>query len=128
MKRLILKIRKKLSLGTGEKISKSERYTTMIALCLMYMPDTELLIHPSKDRYYIHAGNDQILMIINPYPAQVTLINHKFQYDVKYCRRAMDILQSKFLEITEKRRDGFEKKFLDNTENSLRSIALSVMK
>ena len=128
MKRLILKIRRRLNPNSAERITRSERYTTMIALSLMQMPDTELLIHPFKDRYYIRAGDDQILMIINPYPAAVTLINHKFQYDIKYCRRAMDILQSKFLEITEKRRDEFEKKFLDNTESSLRSIALSIVK
>lgn len=128
MKRLFLKIRKKIAPNTIEKISRSERYTTIVALSLMQLPDTELLIHPTKERYYIHAGNDQFLMIINIYPATVTLINHKLQHDVKYCRRAMDILQNKFLEVTEKRRDGFERKFLENTENSLRSIALSIMK
>ena len=127
MKRLILKIKKKFSIDTGEKISRSERYTTMAALGLMQIPDTELLIHPTKDRYYIHAGNDQYLIIINIYPATVTLINHKLSHDVKYSRRAMDFLQNKFLEVTEKRRDKFEKKFLDNTENSLRSVALSIM-
>jgi hypothetical protein len=122
MKRLFLKIKKKLHPTLGEKVTRSERYTIMSALKLMKLPDTELTIHPSKDKYYIKSGDDRIWIKIDNYPPNVTIVNHKFQYDVKFSERAMSILQDRFIEVTEKRRDRVEKMFLSNTENSLRSI------
>lgn len=122
MKKIFLKIKKKLNPNLSEKITKSERYAIMAALRLMKFPDTELTMHPSRDKYYIKAGNDGIWIKINNYPPNVIIVNHKFQYDIKFSTRAMNILRNWFMEITEKRRDRVEKLFLSNTENSLRSI------
>lgn len=127
MKKLFLKIKRKLNFSLSENITKSERYAIMTALNLMKLPDTELTIHPSKDKYYIKSGDDTVWIKIDNYPPNVTIVNHKFQYDIKFSERAMNILQDRFIEVTENRRDRVEKMFLSNTENSLRSIYLSTM-
>lgn len=122
MKRILFKIRKKLHLLDDEKITRSERYIIMSALELMHMPDTELTMHPSKDKYYIRPTDNQEWIKIEIYPAVITIVNHKFRHDVRFSNRAINILRNKFIEITETRRDQVEKMFLDNTENSLRLI------
>lgn len=127
MKKIFLSIKKKLLPSLGERITKSERYAIMAALNLMKLPDTELTIHPSKDKYYIKSGDDKVWIKIDNYPPNVTIVNHKFQYDIKFSERAMSILQDRFIEVTENRRDRVEKMFLSNTENSLRSIYMSTV-
>ena len=124
MRRILLKIKKGMHSELRERITRSERYVIMTALRLMKLPDTELTMHPSKDKYYLRSGDDMIWIKINNYPQNVTIVNHKFQYDIRFSERAMNVLRDRFLEVTENRRDRVEKMFLDNTENSLRSIYL----
>jgi len=126
MKKLILKLGKKLRIVNGEKITKSERYAIMTALSLMKTRDSELTLHPKKDKYYIKSKNDKIWIKIDNYPANVTIVNHRFRYDIKFSNRAMDILRNRFIDVTESRRDEIEKSFLDNTENSLRAVYNSI--
>lgn len=125
IKRILFRLRKKFH-PNPEKITRSERYVIMSALELMNMPDTELTMHPSKDKYYIKSGDDMEWIKIENYPATVTIVNHKFRHDIRFSDRAMNILRDKFIEITEKRRDRVEKMFLDNTESSLRSIYIRI--
>lgn len=122
MRKLKVEIAKIMFPHFREKVSKSERFATMIALQLMKMPDTELLIHPSMEKLYIHTKDDQFLIVIYSGQGTVTLSNHRYQYDVKFSRRAMNFLSDKFMETTEFRRDHFEEKFLENTEMSLKNI------
>lgn len=122
MRRLKIKLVKFFNSDAKVKITKSERLVTMTALQLMRMPDTELLIHPSREKYYIHTKDDQFLIVISLYPECVTLSNHKYQYDVKFSKRAMNFLKDQFESTTETRRDNFEAKFLANTESSLQAI------
>lgn len=122
MRKLKIEIAKILCPSLKERVTKAERFATMIALQLMKMPDTELLIHPSMEKLYIHTKDDQFLVVIYTSADTVTLSNHRYQYDVKFTKRAMNFLSDKFMETTEFRRDHFEEKFLENTEMSLKNI------
>lgn len=126
MKKALIKIFKLLNKNSTQPITKSERYIIMTALKTMHKKDSELLLHPSKDRFYIYSESDGMFLVINRYPQNVTVVNHKFSYDVKFSNRAMDFLTGKFIETTEGRRDVFEQTFLKNTENSLSNIYRSV--
>ena len=125
--RVKIRIAKMLDPVLRQQISRSERLTTMISLRLMHFPDTELLIHPSKEKFYIHTKDDQFLIVIDTFACEVTLSNHKYQYDLKFCRREMNFITGKFIETTEVRRDNLEAKFLENTEMSLQMIYNSTM-
>lgn len=53
MKKIKLKIYKLLNQDARKEISSIERYVIMTAYRLMSDPQAELLIHPSRERYYI---------------------------------------------------------------------------
>ena len=125
LRKLKIRIAKMLDPVMRQEISRSERLTMLIALQLMHNPDTELLIHPSREKFYIHTKDDQFLIVICTSPETVTLSNHKYQYDVKFTRRAMNFLTGQFMNVTETRRDNFEAKFMANTESSLQSIYIA---
>ena len=129
MKKLFINLYKFLNKTDSAKITKSERYIIMTALKLMKNKNTELTMHPSKEKYYIHSekdGSNSVSMVITKYPQNVTVVNHKFSYDVPFSERAMNILTGRFIETTEQRRDVFERNLLKNTENSLEIIFNSI--
>ena len=125
--RIIKSIKHKILKNSFKPITKSERYSIIIAIKLMNDPETELLLHPFKDRYYIHSKSAEMFMIINKYPQTVTIINHKYSYDIPMTDRSLGIILNKFLCVTENRRDILERDFLKNTEDSLGKICHSLI-
>lgn len=125
--RIFRTIKHKILKNSSKPITKSERYSIIIALKLMNDPETELLLHPSKERYYIHSKSANMFMILNKYPQSITIINHKYSYDIPMTDRSIGIILDRFLRVTELRRDSLEKDFLKNTEDSLGKICHSLI-
>ena len=72
MKKIILKIRKFLNPSEFTAISKTERYAIMTMLTLIKNKNVELLLHPTREQYYVNAKPFNILIIGNAEnPSQV---------------------------------------------------------
>lgn len=108
------------------KITKSERYVILTALKVIKKKNTELLLHPNEDEFYIDAKDDNIFICChfnkNYNTGLVTIVNHKFSYDVKFNSRAFNILYIAFNEEIAKRRDKLKQQYLNNSEHSLRVV------
>jgi len=127
MRRIYVTLYKWVHKPISNPISRQERYVIMTALRLMKSKETEFILHPSKDRFYIQSDLNKMMLVIDKYPENVTLVNHKYSYDIRFSTRAMNFLLDKFVEATECRREIFEKSFMRNTEDSLQNIYQSVI-
>ena len=122
MRKLRIRIAKMLDPDLQVPISRSERSVIQTALLLMQCPETRLLVHPTKEKFYIKSADDELTMIGNIYPAGVKIANHKFRHDIPFSKRAMNFLHDQFIRYTEDRRDALEAMVLENTELSLQMV------
>ena len=127
MKKIILKIRKFLNPSEFTAISKTERYAIMTMLTLIKNKNVELLLHPTREEYYVNAKPFNILIIGNAEnPSQVVVINHKYQYVLPFSLRAIKIFQKHFIDETIRRREALLTQYINNTENALKTVHDSI--
>ena len=122
MRKLRIRIAKFFDPDLKTPISLSERSVIQTALTLMQCKETRLLIHPSREKFYIKSAGDELTLIGTVYPPSIILANHKFRHDVPFSKRAMNFLHGKFVEYTEIRRDALEAMVTENTELSLQMV------
>ena len=122
MKKLRIRIAKALDPDLKIGITSPERSVIQAALTLMQCPDTSLLVHPTKEKFYIKSADDQLTIIGTVYPASVILANHKFREDIPFSKRAMNFLHNQFINFAEERRENLEKMVLENTELALKKV------
>lgn len=119
LRKICLWIHKKLNPLANYKISKSERYVIMIVLKILKLDNVELLLNAHKNEMYIDTKGKNIFIYVQLDDNIVTIVNHKYSYDIKFNIRSMTILQDKFEKELTKRRESLKQKYLSNTEHSL---------
>ena len=107
-------------------LSRQERYAVIIVNKLLCDPDSDMLMHPSMDRYYIKCEPLGMFVVMDIRMSEVSIINHVYSYHVKMSRRAMDNVLDKFVSETEKRRLAMEKEYTSNIQFSLRTVSNNI--
>lgn len=118
-----VKFAKFLDKELSETLTKGERYSIITAIKLLKDKRTELLIHPTKNKYYIKSSDNSIFVVISTNPNEITIINHVYCYNVKLCSRAMNIIYDRFISEVDKRRTAMEEEYTHNIQNSLITVA-----
>lgn len=121
-KQIRLWIAKKLNPMLDYKITKSERYVIMIILKTFKLSNVELLLNSRKNEMYIDTKDVNVFIYIQLDTNTVTVVNHKYSYDIKLEDRPLQIIQYHFDKELSSRREQLKQKYLSNTENSLSSI------
>lgn len=129
-KRTLTKIRmwfgKKLNPYRFQQITGTERDVIMIFNALVHHPDSDLLIRPGNDKYYIKSVNSGIFITLSTYLSEISIINHVYGYNVKLGSRAMKNMESTFINEVEKRRTLLEIEYNNNIKHSLKHIAKTI--
>ena len=98
----------------------AERDIIVLFRKMVVKPDSDLLISPLGQKYYIKNDSRQILFILGQY--EVVVINHVFGYNIRISQKTFNQLYSAFVSEVEKRRSEMEMDFKCNVKHSLQSI------
>ena len=109
-----------------ERITKTERDAIMIFNTLVKHHDSDLLIHPSHDKYYVKSQKTGIFITISTYQAEISIINHVYGYNVKISNRVLKNMTNTFITEVENRRLQMENEYKNNIQHSLNHIAITI--
>lgn len=109
-----------------DKITKTERDAIVIFNHLVKHHNSELLIHPSREKYYIKSQKTGIFITISTYHPEISIINHVYGYNVKIGNRVVKNMVNTFITEFENRRLKMENEYKDNIQHSLNHIAKTI--
>lgn len=118
--------KQKLSPQDFDRVTKTERDAIMIFNTLVHHPESDLLIRPSNDKYYIKSAKTGIFITLSTYNPEISIINHVYGYNVKISNRVMKNMERTFVTEVEKRRVEMESEYKDNIQHSLNHIARTI--
>lgn len=124
--KLSIWFKKKFNPHDFEKITKTERDVTLIFNALVHHPESDLLIRPGNDKYYIKSNKSGIFITVSSYLSEISIINHVYGYNVKISSRVLKNLEMIFMKEVEKRRLNMEEEYKSNIQHSLDHIARTI--
>lgn len=108
------------AVGNGENIANGEeRRAVRIIVSMLVTEDTEILMHPASDRYYIKYEKGEVFVKFNSLLREVNIVNHEYDYHFKLGQRAALFLYRKFRDEIERRRAEMEEDYKKNVKSSL---------
>lgn len=122
MKNIKLQLYKFLNKASSTKITKEERSLMIIVTQLLNNDNTDLLMVPKMDKFYIKADDSSIFIVIDNTCNEAYVINHVFGYHIKISDRVMNFVLDKFIDEVEKRRTIMENEYRNNIQYSLNSV------
>ena len=126
IKRLNVKLQKLFNNSSYRSITHNERCAMIIANELISDKESELLLHPTADKFYIKNKKHQIFVILDLSKTEVMIINHRFCYIIHLSQRPLDYIHSLFIDEVEQRRCTMENEYMNNIQNSLTQITTTV--
>lgn len=114
------------SLREVEKITKMERNITFIFNALVHHAESDLLIRPGGDKFYVKSNKSGIFITVSSYLREISIINHVYGYNVKISPRVLKHLELIFTKEVEKRRLIMENEYKNNIQYSLDHIANTI--
>jgi len=110
-----------------EEVTRTERDSINIFNALVKHKDSDLLIHPSSCKYYIKSPKTGIFITISTsMPAEISIINHVYGYNVKISNRVLKNMEKIFYDEVNKRRLAMENEYKSNIQHSLSHIAQTI--
>lgn len=110
------------------KISKEERYFMIIVTHLLKSKNSELLMVPDMNKFYIKSDDGTLFIIIDLLMNEGIAINHVFGYNIKLSPRVSLYVYDKFIHEVEIRRNNMENEYRNNIQNSLHAVVNHYLK
>lgn len=123
LKKSVIWFKKKTSPLMYEPVTKTERDAIYICNALVKDPNSDLLMHPAHDKYYIKSPQTGIFVTISTHNPEISIINHVYGYNVRLGNRALNNMIKTFLTEVENRRLKMENEYKENIQHSLHDIA-----
>lgn len=95
----------------------------MYFIALVKDPDGDLLIHPSRHKYYVKSLKTGIFITVVPSTLEFFIINHIYGYNVKVSNRILKNMERIFYIEIDKRRLSMEEEYKKNIQHSLTQIS-----
>ena len=89
---------------------------------LLQNKETDLLMVPKMDKFYIKSDDDSIFIVIDNLSSEAYAIDGVSGFHIKMSDRVMEFVLDKFIEEVEKRRTEMEKKYRSNIQYSLNTV------
>jgi hypothetical protein len=103
-----------------QQSTETERHCVKICSKLIAKPESILLLSPISQKRYIRSEDGEIFIIIDNYV--ITMVNHKYSYNITVNDRAHRIISKSFDTEVEKRRLEMETEMTSNVKDSLSEI------
>lgn len=103
-----------------EDKTSNERELAIIFRKLLRMEDTELLVNPLSNKYYLKNSKNSIFLVFGN--GRASVINHVYGYTIPLSPKIEKSLTSMFLHKVDLRRESMEQEFIANVKHSLTSI------
>lgn len=116
--RIYIKIKKINNPSRNYKKTEAEIDSCAIFRKLVRDKDSELLISPLSEKYYVKRGD--ILVILESH--QISIINHIYGYNIPINKKVSDLLIKFFFNEVELRRNNMEQDYRNNVIHSLKSL------
>ena len=87
---------------------------------LISKQETTLLISPISGKRYIKSDDNQLFIIIESH--QITIVNHKYSYNIDIAGKSFEKISQVFDAEVEKRREQMEADIRSNVKHSLSNI------
>jgi N12 class adenine-specific DNA methylase len=100
--------------------NSSDRDASILFRKMILQKDSELLISPISNRYFVKNDANNILLILEEY--ELVIINHVFGYNIKLSQKAYRQLYTAFVNEVEDRRKQMERTFSKNVKHSLQTL------
>jgi hypothetical protein len=122
VQRFAINVSRSLNITEYERIedSQSEREIIVLFKKMLNRADSELLISPISQKYYVKNDAKNLLIILNH--NEVVIINHVFGYNIRVSQRSHKNLYDSFRLEVERRRAEMEESFKKNIKNSINSM------
>lgn len=124
--KFIIWVKRKYDPHSFQKITKTEKDAMDIFNSLVKDSESELLIHPYLDKYYIKSAKTGIFIILITQIPEISIINHIYGYNVKLSARVSNNMIKTFLGEVENKRLSMEKEYTDNIQYSLNHISKTI--
>lgn len=129
--KLSLWFKRRFSPHDFQKITKTERDALSIFNLLVHDSESELLIKPSNDKFYVKSTKTGIFITLlipglSNNSAEISIINHIYSYNVKINSRVAKNMEATFIKEVEKRRLIMENEYKNNIQYSLHHIANTI--
>jgi hypothetical protein len=108
------------------RIGKAERDAMIIFNALVRHPESELLIHPSGEKFYVKSEELGIFVTVSGNESEISIINHVYGYNVRIGSRVLKNVSKTFTTEVEKRRVQMEQEYMENIQHSLAHLAKSI--
>ena len=103
-----------------QQSTETERHCVKICSKLIAKPESILLLSPISQKRYIRSEDGEIFIIIDNYV--ITMVNHKYSYNITVNDRAHRLISESFDAEVEKRRLEMETEMTSNVKDSLSEI------
>lgn len=129
LKRFAFKIYKRINRSGTMLLSRKERYAVIIIKKLLSDSKTDLLLHPSENRFYIKNDKEKIFAVVESSPTEIDItVDKVLCFNVRLCERCHDRIHDMFIEEVEKRRMEMELEYTKNIQYSLMTVAHNILK
>lgn len=109
-------------------ISKEERYFMIIVTHLLKSKNSELLMVPDMNKFYIKSDDGTLFIIIDLVMNEGIVINHVFWCNIKLSPRVSLYVYDKFIHEVEIRRNNMESEYRNNIQKSLHAVVNHYLK
>ena len=128
-KRFVFKVYKTFNRGGTVKFTNRERSAVIIIKSLLSDIETDLLLHPSENKFYIKSDKEKIFAVFSNSPNEIDItVDKVLCFNVRLCERCYDRIHDMFVEEVEKRRMAMEAEYTQNIQYSLMNIAQTVLR
>ena len=129
LKWFAFKVYKRINRSGTMLLSRKERYAVIIIKKLLSDAETDLLLHPSENRFYIKNDKEKIFAVVESSPMEIDItVDKVLCFNVRLCERCYDRIHDMFVEEVEKRRMEMELEYTQNIQYSLMNVAHNILK
>lgn len=118
--KISLFIAKRILTVERKRLTKTQIEASLIFKKLLSDPETDLLISPISNKYYLKNSEKEILLTLGY--MNLSIINHVFGYDVSISTDLQEKLKVLFNEEVEIRRKRMDDEYRKNIRFSLKEV------
>lgn len=125
MRRIRVRVSRALNYSGSSSLGKDERYAVIMTLSLIREGGVSLLMHPSKDKFYIESSERGLLVVVDE--TSITVSNKVYSNRGEIGRRCYERIRRMFVEEAEKQRAAMEDEYVKGVQSPLVIVSRDVV-
>lgn len=125
VRRIRVRVHKAFVYGGSSALDKDERYAVIMMMSLIREGGAALLMHPSKDKFYIKSNERGLLVVVDE--TSITVSNKVYSHRGEIGRRCYERIRGMFVEEAEKQRAAMEDEYVRGVQSPLVIVSRDVV-